>query len=324
MSRHTFFAIALFFIIGSPLTALAAGPINIRTIPAFPGPETFTTVRVESFIVDIKGSRLIWLLNDAPVQDGIGATEYKFTTGGLGSESIFEVLISTPDGKNFKETLRIYPAAIDLLWEADTYTPPFYKGKALPTHRSSIKVMALPQFGSEKISTQTAHYQWTLNQSTGAGKGTGISSVSVEASPQGGAVSITAEVTSNDGLHKGARTMQIPSVSPEVVFYEDSPIYGIRWERALLGIVSTPDPEYRVHGTPFFFAKTDRDYGNLVYQWYVNNQPLRMSPGVNEDITVLRGDAPSAQHKVLLRAQNNKRPTQKGAQAFDIRFTETN
>jgi len=39
----------------------------------------------------------------------------------------------------------IEPAQLDILWEStDSYVPPFYEGKALPSIESTIKVVALP------------------------------------------------------------------------------------------------------------------------------------------------------------------------------------
>ncbi len=50
-----------------------------------------------------------------------------------------------------------------LLWQADdSYVPPFYKGKAMPSAESSIKVVALPEIrnGSTIVSVQNMTYSW--------------------------------------------------------------------------------------------------------------------------------------------------------------------
>ncbi|HEY4510913.1 MAG TPA: hypothetical protein VJG29_00905, partial [Candidatus Paceibacterota bacterium] len=140
-----------------PTTTFALGPINVRTIPSAPGPQTPTTVRVESFVYDIKAATIAWFLNGELVAEGRGATEYKFTTGGSNEEFSFEVVITTPDGKNFKETLFLRPAAVDILWQAEVYTPPFYKGKALPSQGSKIRAVAIAQFGDPQL----LQYKWT-------------------------------------------------------------------------------------------------------------------------------------------------------------------
>src|SRR3989338_764728 len=303
-----------------PTMTFAVGPINVRPIPSVPGPEMRVTVRVESFVYDIKAATIAWLLNGELVLEGRGATEYKFTTGKSGEESLFEVIITTPDGKNFKETLALRPASVDILWQAETYTPPFYKGKALPSQGSKIRAVAVPQFGDPQL----LQYKWTANQSTGLAQGTGVSSAVMEAGRAGIPIALGVEVSSQTTSHKAARTVPIPSVAPEVAFYEDSPLYGIRFENVLSGTVMTAGPEYRILGVPYFFTKLDRDYGNLLYQWNINNRSVRID-GAQENLTVLKGEATGdTQHRIVLKIQNTKRPVKRSTQGFDILFIESN
>lgn len=49
---------------------------------------------------------------------------------------------------------------VDVLWESpDSYTPPFYKGKGLPSDESTIRVTAI----SESFNPKTTTYTWTHN-----------------------------------------------------------------------------------------------------------------------------------------------------------------
>lgn len=49
---------------------------------------------------------------------------------------------------------------VDILWESpDSYTPPFYKGKGLPTDESTIRAVAI----SGSFNPKTTTYSWTRN-----------------------------------------------------------------------------------------------------------------------------------------------------------------
>jgi hypothetical protein len=64
-----------------------------------------------------------------------------------------------------------------LLWQAnDAYVPPFYKGKALLTEGSDVKIVAMPEIksGSGTINPKNLTYSWKkdyTNDPDGSGYG---------------------------------------------------------------------------------------------------------------------------------------------------------
>jgi hypothetical protein len=308
----------------TPFFASAAGIINIRTTPEAPGPDTPVSIKLESYVVDLTTSKIVWFINKKPVLEDVGAMTYQFTTGEMGTASVIEVLITTSPGKEFKETLTIRPATVDLLWQANTHVPPFYKGKALPTHRSTIRAVALPQFNPGQVTPpHTQAYEWTLNLSTGLGKGTGMNKVSFEAGMARSGVTIRVKASSQDGTSKAIRTLTIPSVPPEVIFYEDSPVFGPKYNRALPNTFKTKEAEFMIHAVPYFFSTIDHDLGNLVYQWTIDRQQLHLPPGTNKDMTLLKTETESSDgHQVYLKVQNAKRVTQDAGSITTIIFAD--
>jgi hypothetical protein len=302
--------------------ALAAGPISAITTPNAPGPDMPTTIRLQSYIVDVRASFIVWVVNGERVQEGVGSVEYKFTTGSLGSESRIEALITAPDGATSKESVTIRPALVDILWQADTFVPPFYKGKAMPTHGSAIRAVALPQFGQSADVSKTAFFKWSRDLSRGLGEGTGLSMVNTDATWARATMQLGVEVRSQDGSYKAARAVPILSAEPQVQFYEDSPVFGVRFEKALSGIVKSSEAEFHLHAVPYFFSSTDRLYNKLLYKWYVDNQLVRTAGGINDDITILNTETGSKDHRVLLVLQNSAHVTQKTGGDVGISFSE--
>ena len=70
------------------------------------------------------------------------------------------------------------PTSVDVLWSAYSYTPPFYKGKALAPSRGSVVLVALPQLvtrNGSPIEPKNIIYTWSrrgviLGKSSGLGK----------------------------------------------------------------------------------------------------------------------------------------------------------
>jgi len=65
--------------------------------------------------------------------------------GSLGEKKTVTIKVVSRRGGYLEEKITFQPALVDLMWEANTYTPPFYKGKALTSSKSSITVTAIPQ-----------------------------------------------------------------------------------------------------------------------------------------------------------------------------------
>ena len=61
-------------------------------------------------------------------------TTFTFTAGSLGKTQKVTVNGVENDGTSITQSISVMPASIDLIWQAHSYTPPFYKGKALFPH----------------------------------------------------------------------------------------------------------------------------------------------------------------------------------------------
>src|SRR5688572_16598777 len=77
---------------------------------------------------------------------------------------------------------------VDLLWQAETYTLPFYKGKALWSKESRVKLLAIPR-GPGVGNPLNLTYKWTKNGTVlgninGVGKNTIAFTDSIISRPQ--------------------------------------------------------------------------------------------------------------------------------------------
>lgn len=317
-------ALSLFFFASVGIVrAGTSGPISLYMTPDAPGPETPTVVTIESYAVDVRASYIIWTINGTKVAEGSGVVRHAFTTPGVGEEVTIEAKILTPKGKVFRETLVFRPSTVDILWQADTYVPPFYKGKALPSHKSNIITFAIPEFPG--VDPKKVHYRWSVDRTTYVGIGTGVTSAKILATWEKSPTNLAVEAKSPDGLYRATHRVSPVSVRPEIYFYEDSPLSGTRFGRALSGSISVDAPEYTLTAAPYFFSRTNRLLGHLVFEWYIDNRRVRLERDTTERITILRNkdeDRPTI-HRIVTKVYNKKAVTQESSGVLSLVFTNS-
>lgn len=168
-------------------------------------------------------------------------------------------------GKNF---------SVDLLWEANTYTPSWYQGKALPVIQSQVKVTAIPYSVSTGVAIPPSKlvYEWFLNDkknlnASGTGKRQFVFRinayddhvVNLKVSDQSGAI-----------LLGKAITLSVDRIKPKILFYEYNELDGARYNKALNKEIQLNDSEITINAEPYFFSRKDLEY--LSYNWSINNQ----------------------------------------------------
>lgn len=255
-----------------------SGALSIRTVPTHPAPRQMVTVMIESYSIDLDRSSISWFLNNNLAKEASGQKTFSFTTGTPGSTSNILIVVKTFNGDVIQESLDIHPASVDLLWEAESYTPPFYKGKALYPFQGTIKVVAMPQIvtvGGGTLNAKNLVYQWKIDKhpvtdASGYGKNYIRFSGSIPLKP----TTISVEVSSVDGSYSTEGSTTLEPVQPGVVFYEDSPLLGIVFDQALFGNVALKNEEINIVAIPYFLGVTERERSGLDYKWRMNNQKI--------------------------------------------------
>jgi hypothetical protein len=163
-------------------------------------------------------------------------------------------------------------SAIDILWQAQTYTPAWYKGKALPVIQSRIKAVAV----TPGISSSKLIYEWYLNfQKNINASGIGKSSFSFQIKNYEEQV-ITVRISNQNKnlIDEKSVILSANKAKPEIIFYEDSPVYGTLFNKALQGYFNLLKPIFNLRAEPYFFSNANSKA--LKYKWKMNN---------DEDIT---------------------------------------
>lgn len=251
---------------------------EIIITPASPGADENVFVKLESFSFDLNSSEIILALDGAIKSKGIGKKSFYFKTGKIGSVSLIKAIIKTKDGRTIEKSLVVRPAGVDLLWEAKTYAPPFYKGKALYGHQSFITVIAMPDMigaNGVRIKPENMTYKWTKDSKVlGDVSGYGKNSFSFSKSVISHSPEIKVEVMSPDKKIKATGRITLDSVEPKILIYENNPLYGIIYEKAIVGDFNLDGNEITLASAPYFFSLEDANNGKIQYNWNMNGKKI--------------------------------------------------
>ena len=194
--------------------------------PASPGSFSSVDISVKSFDIDLDRSQVIWSVNGKEVGKGLGLNKINLETGAVGKVVTVIISATSPDGNNITKTIEINPADVDLLWESDSYVPNFYKGAALPSEGSKLRIYAIPNLRDEsgKISPSAMVYEWRLNyQDVKSGSAKNALNVTLSGISQN---KITVEVSDLSGEIKATKSLTIGPTPPVNVFYVVGLFFG--------------------------------------------------------------------------------------------------
>jgi hypothetical protein len=284
-------------------------PLVVSVVPTNPRSNEPVFITIQSYSTDLDRALITWTVDGKVEASGVGLRDFNLMAGGLGSTKVVKASVGTLNTGTLSTNIIIRPADVGLLWEADTYTPPFYQGKALHSYNGSFKVIALPDLyttDGKKIASKDLVYTWKKNgEVQGSASGYGRSSfIGSQTSYLREGEDISVEVSAPQEEVVASNSILVTPNVPEVLFYENSPLYGIVYEKALKGTKKLTNEEISIVTEPFFFSIAQRNTSNLTYSWKLNGAPL--SDFANKSEVTLRrvsGEAGTANLNVILQSQ---------------------
>lgn len=293
-------------------------PFTFSTDPLYPRANQRVTVSIESYTYDLNRSAIRWYVNGKQQKQGTAEKSITIQTGPLGSRSSVRAIVVSPDGRIADQTYVIIPAEIELVWQANTYTPPFYKGKAIFTNQSDVRVIAIPTLSG--YSAKNLIYTWRKDGQIIEGGGTlGKDSIVIT----GGLIlrpfNILVEVESSDGMVHASNDVTFTPDFPVIRAYQNHPTRGILFSQALASAQNVGGADFSVTAIPFFFSTPNPLASNAPITWSVN--------GVSDDntrgkptITIQKTAGGSA--TIGIAATHTSKPFQTMKTSFDINFAQ--
>ncbi|MEK7538709.1 MAG: hypothetical protein AAB552_02615 [Patescibacteria group bacterium] len=273
--------------------------LEITTSPKYPKPNELVRITIESYLTDLNKATLAWSVNGDVVTQGIGKKTFSFNNGASGKTTRVSVLIRTNGGEVVVKEFSFSPIGVTILWEADTYTPPFYKGKPLASAQSSIRAVAIPDTGNAKniLGAGNLVYVWKKNgNNVSEASGYAKNSFTFTAPKPYDEASVGVQVSPIDSnTVKSETRVNVPLSNPFVMFYEKHPLEGVRYDRPLGTKFALSGKEVTLRAEPYFFSNESGNKSTLSYQWSLNGKKtsnqgrtitLKNDKGVKGDSTI--------------------------------------
>ncbi len=264
--------------------------LSIGLSPHHPRPGDAVHLTADGTGILLSDSAIVWRANGKVIAQGIGATAANVVAGALGSETNVEIDVAMSDGSVRSAQAILAPTELDVLISSDSYTPSFYRGRALPSGGTNLVAQALARFERADgtfIADSDITYTWKRDgEVLGGLSGRGKSNAVIPVMHLFTGNVITVDAASSDNTRSGETTVSLPTITPVLDLYEDHPLYGILYNKALGASAFIPEPEMVFAATPYFAQATSASDANFSYAWRVNDTPISPSTVSPNEITI--------------------------------------
>jgi hypothetical protein len=288
MKRFFIQSMLILFMCASGALVLHAQALNPLSVSLTVSPQTpsvgqLVTFSTDSVQVDLATSTIRWEVDGELIDQGVGVRSVQT----VASSESFQVRLSvtTQDGEQVSRARTVASPKNILLWEAtDSYTPPFYKGKALANKTGDIK------FSVINTANQTNSYSWEYNNQPQqrAGRDFFIAPGDLFVSRRLASVSVS------DGNDSQTLSSSVQMNNPErISLYKQTQKLGTLYNTEVSTVFGDPQTLIAV---PYFFPISDIESGDVAFTWKLNgaqaaeNQnaiTINPTPGIiNVDILV--------------------------------------
>ena len=266
-------------------------PSALVLSPQYPEPNEAVTATLSDYSVNTNGATIRWFVDGKEILDSKNERAIDFSTGELGSSVRVLAITTLPNGSELTARRIITPVRLDILIEADTRVPSFYKGRSIPASGGQMQVTALP-FTGEPRSAESYSYTWRVGETVQSGGSRfGKNSISLTADFQK-QIRVSVDVIDVDGTMVTSESVFVPLADPELHFYEINPLRGMS-EVAMGDNYIFVGEEIKVRVEPYFIDNAL--FSEKPHQeWKLNSQVVNNPNPDQQEITLRRsGDSGS-------------------------------
>lgn len=291
-TSRLFFIVLFMCVIGSTASTAQAQfldglsftePITLQQSPQHPAPNQQVTVTLNDYSSNTSGARTQWFVDGVEVVRAQNERAIVLGAGELGYRKNVLVVMTLPAGIQFQAKTTITPIRVDMLIEADTLAPSFYKGRTIPSTGSFVQVTAIP-FTGEARTPESFSYTWRVDdtvQTGGSRLGKNAITFSSGFSKNS---TVSVDVLDTDGSLITTKSISIPLTDPELYFYEVNPLRGMS-EAAITNDFIFIGDEIKVRAEPYFIDATLLNQ-NPHIEWKLNGTSIINPNGNLQEITL--------------------------------------
>lgn len=289
------FLIFIFIFSFSINTFAATGPEDIaelkekvyyNVVPDKPNVGDNVQIEVEMYGTQIKDANFVWKISGKTFREGVGANRVNFI---LSEKTKVDLKIVTGANVTIEKSFQFDPKKIVIIWEAKTYTPPFYKGKSFYSSESSLILNAINLDQENPLTNTYNEYTWKIDTTVkGKDSGVGYSSYIYQGDILGleplftvtmtGIISAKDKAGNKSASLGGQSLLRVQALPTEIMSYEKSPLLGVLFNKTIKPVYNLDKNETTIVSYPAHYAFSSSLSG--LYEWYIND--VKINSTLNE------------------------------------------
>jgi hypothetical protein len=300
-------------------------PLVVSVTPEAPSPGEETTITLTSSSLDLSRAQFTWKLNNVTKSSGPARRSFTFAMGSGSGTTAVSVTITPLGGATISRTFTFHPGSVNLVWEANTYTPPFYRGKALYTPGADVRIVAIPDIreGGSAVPASALTYRWSVDDEPFADRsGLGRDTFYLSGAQLLPDQTVAVDVLRQNGIRAAHAEVTIPKNTPMLRFYKRDPLRGALYSRAYSDTVQLADTETTLLAEPYFISGTVREPERVLYTWTLNDTEVQPQGKERAVLTLRQTAGQSGFAKLSLTLQNAdlRRLLQQASQEITLVF----
>ena len=278
-----FFALIYVFFAFSAFAQVKNEDISLSINPAQPQANETVFASLSSYMVDLNKTLITWSINGQTAITGVGQKTFSFKSGANNSQTTINIKIDTVDGFSVNKQFVVNTGSIDVLWEApNSYTPPFYKGKALLNKEDLVKIVVL--LNSNK--SNSASYNWKAdgsNKVDSSGYGKSYYLLKKTYLDRNNTVEVSASGLTGESFGYGK--IDISDGDTKILFYKKDPNLGTLWQQSLTDGFNINNNGETIVVEPYFMSPKNINSSDFSLNWTLGGSAIP-TPEIKNELSI--------------------------------------
>jgi len=254
--------------------AIGGEAFSVSVSPQYPEPMGRAIISMLSSTIDLANATIVVSVAGKEIYRG-NAQPVAIPLGKAGSVTTAKVTAIWAN-ESYTQTISIQPQDVAIIAEPISSAPVLYPGKPLVPIEGSVRVVAVANVQDSKgkmLDPASLSYSWTVDDTRIANSsGIGKTAIIVASPLEYRSRSVSVAVTSQDGALAGGASFSLSAQQPSVRIYENDPLLGIVYDRALSDAYNISGTEDTLFAAPFSFPITN---GAPLLQWFLNGEAVQ-------------------------------------------------
>ncbi|MES2623444.1 MAG: hypothetical protein V4576_03480 [Patescibacteria group bacterium] len=283
--------------------------VSYTVIPERPKDNDIVEIKAEMYGTPVADAVFTWTIDGIPraAEQGLNKIQVQ-----VGQNTKVSLSILTVSGQSLYREWSFNPQNVVLIWEANTYTPPFYKGKSLYTAESALTLNAINLDSQNPLTNSYANYTWktdgkVFGSDSGVGKNTFVyqgdilqqepyfellySNVTSYAAVQAGKTSPTVNARA---------VLRVQTLLSDIFTFEKTPLLGVLFNKKIPTVFPVTKTETSLVTYPVYYSLVSPTLP--VYTWSLNDTVIK----TNSNILTFKKTQNDQKSRLSVEIQNPK------------------